>query len=150
MRKTAMFWMLAGLAACVPENDPVVVTDSPDLEQRAAWQATLAGTAAFPAVAGSAQIADFGPYFDATLSFSGASPTTAYQWRIFPGTCATPGATQFGPVQAYPNVTTNASGAAQLTRTISGPLDLAGAYNVRVSTVATPVRIVACGNLARS
>ena len=150
MRKSAMFCLVSGLAACVPSNDPVVVTDSPELEQRATWQATLAGTAAFPAVTGSTQIADFGPYFNATIAVSGASAASAYQWRIFPGTCAAPGTTQFGPVQAYPNITTNASGAAELTRTIAGPLDLAGAYNVRVSTVATPVRIVACGDLARS
>lgn len=149
MRKSAMFWLLSGLAACVPSDDPIVVTES-ELELRATWQATLAGAVAFPAVTGSTQIADFGPYFNTTFTLSGASAATSYQWRIFPGTCAAPGTTQFGPAQAYPNITTNASGAAELTRTIAGPLDLAAAYNVRVSTVATPVRIVACGDLARS
>ena len=140
--------LLIALTACVPGNDPVTVDETPELEQRAAWQAAITGLAAFPAVRGTTQLADFGPYFDAQITLTSATASTTYQWRIFPGTCAAPGATQFGPNQAYPNLVTNAAGAAQLSRTISGPLNLTGAYNVRVSTVAAPVTIVACGDLA--
>jgi hypothetical protein len=98
-------------------------------------------------VSGTTAIADFGPYFDLQLDIANAAPSTVYSWRIFPGTCAAPGATQFGPVQAYPNLTSNSAGTVQIKRTLSGPLNLNGAYNVRVSTVAAPVRIAACGDL---
>ena len=146
MRKIVILAVV--LAGCVPGNDPVTVTEPGQLEQRASWQAAITGVAAFANVRGTTQLADFGPYFDAQMSITSAAPSTSYQWRIFPGTCAAPGATQFGPAQAYPNLVTNAAGSATIARTISGPLNLTGAYNVRVSTVATPVTIVACGNLA--
>ncbi len=107
----------------------------------------MVGVGTFAAVRGSAQIADYGPYFDMQISVTSAAASATYQWRIFPGTCAAPGATQYGPAQAYPNLVTNASGAAQAARTISGPLTLTATYNVRVSTVAAPVTVVACGNL---
>src|SRR5262245_51101752 len=145
-RAAMMFAALALVAAC-ESNDPVVVTRSPVLPERAHWQATLTGTAAFPAVRGATEIKDFGPYFDLQISVNSAAATTQYQWRLFPGTCTTPGATFYGPVQAYPNLLTNATGAAQQSRTIVGPLNLTGAYNIRVSTTTTPVSIVACGNL---
>jgi hypothetical protein len=136
---------LSVLTAC--SDDPVVVTDAPRLNERAHWQAALTGTAAFPAVRGTATIADYSSYFDLQIAITSAAATTPYQWRLYPGTCAAPEAVFYGPVQAYPNLLTNASGAAQLSRTIVGPLNLTGSYNIRVSTVATPVSIVACGNL---
>jgi hypothetical protein len=137
----AAMGLVAGLLpGCESAQDPVVVTDAPELQQRAAWQANLSGIAA-----GTVQIADYGPYFNLQLTLN-ASPSTSYQWRIYLGTCAAPGV-QFGPNQAYPNLLTSGSGAAQLMRTISGPLLLEGSYNVRISTVASPVTIVACGNL---
>jgi hypothetical protein len=146
MRNIAGALALLGLLACVPENDPVTVSEAGDLTQRATWSASLTALPTFT-VSGTTAIADFGPYFDLQLDIANAAPSTAYSWRIFPGTCAAPGATQFGPVQAYPNLTSNAAGVVQVKRTLSGPLNLSATYNIRVSTVATPVRIVACGDL---
>src|SRR5262245_20247013 len=125
---------LALLAAC-GSNDPVVVTQTPVLPERAHWQATLTGTAAFPAVRGTTEIKDYGPYFDLQIAVNSAAAATQYQWRLFPGTCATPGPTFYGPSQAYPNLLTNATGTAQTSRTIAGPLSLTGTYNIRVSTI---------------
>jgi len=147
MRKVVPMLALLLLVGCKLADDPVVVNQTPALAQRAMWRGNLTGQTGFTAVGGTAEAADYGPYFNMQIAISNAAPATSYQWRIYPGTCAAPGATQFGPVQAYPNLVTGANGSAQLTRTISGPLDLTAAYNVRVSTVATPVRIVACGNL---
>jgi hypothetical protein len=138
--KTAAL-LVAALSACTAPEEAAVVTGPGGLNLRATWQANLSGAAN-----GSGQLADYGAYFDAELTFSGGAAGTAYQWRIFNGTCAAPGL-QFGPNQAYPNVTTNGSGTAQVERTVSGPLNLTAPYNVRVSTVAAPVTIVACGDL---
>ncbi len=149
MRRIIPLLALLGLVTCNLADDPVVVDGPAPLAQRALWRGSLTGQPGFTTVAGTSEAADFGPYFNMQIAVTNASPATSYQWRIYPGTCAAPGATQFGPVQAYPNLLTNASGSVQLARTISGPLNLDGAYNVRVSTVATPVRVVACGDLRR-
>jgi hypothetical protein len=147
MRKIMSLVALLGLISCGPDNDPVTVTTPGNLTQRAMWQASLVGVGNFAAVRGTTQAADYGPYFDMTISVTNATAGATLQWRIFPGTCAAPGATQYGPAQAYPNLVIAAGGTATVTRTISGPLTLEGTYNVRVSTVAAPVTIVACGNL---
>src|SRR5262245_32674202 len=86
LRAALMFAALALVAAC-ESNDPVVVTRSPVLPERAHWQAALTGTAAFPAVRGATEIKDFGPYFDLQISVNSAAATTLYQWRLYPGTC---------------------------------------------------------------
>lgn len=146
MRKLNPLWVLLCAAACDLSQDPVVVEEAPNLEQRAVWTATLTGTPNYSGVNGTVTIRDFGSYLEAEASITGAPPGMALQWRIYNGTCAQPAA-QFGPNQAYPNLTTDGAGAVSITRTLAGGLLLDWQYNVRVSTVATPVRIVACGDL---
>ena len=134
--------------ACAPENDPVTVTEPGDLDVRATWQANVVGRPALPNARATTQLVDYGPYFNASLSVTAANPSSTYAWRIWPGTCATPvGTLQYGPVQAYPNFTTNSSGAASVTRTISGPLNLSGTYHVRIMPSNALTNIVACGDL---
>ena len=147
MRKFIVAMTIA-LSACLPENDPVSVTEPGDLELRTTWQASVVGRPALPNARGTLQLADFGPYFDAQLSVTAAAASTTYAWRIWPGTCAAPvGTVQYGPTQAYPNFTTNASGAATVTRTIAGPLNLSGVYHIRVTPSTAATTILACGDL---
>ena len=134
--------------ACAPENDPVTVTEPGDLDVRATWQANVVGRPALPNARATVQLEDYGAYFNTNLSLTAANASSTYAWRIWPGTCAAPvGTVQYGPVQAYPNITTNASGAASVTRTISGPLSLTGTYHVRVMPSNALTNIVACGDL---
>ena len=146
MRRIMSLVALLGVISCSSDNEPVTVNTPGNLTQRATWQSSLVGVGNFAAVRGTTQAADYGPYFDMQISLTNATAGATYQWRIFPGTCAAPGATQYGPAQAYPNMVIAAGGTAAVTRTISGPLTLSASYNVRVSTVAAPVTIVACGN----
>jgi len=147
MRNILPFLVLAGVAACSLAEDAVTITEAPDLEQSAVWNGSLTGSNG--GISGTATIAEYRAYFNASVTLAGAAANTAYQWRIFAGTCATPGA-QFGPAQAYPDVTTNGSGAASIERLLAGALIAESEYNVRFSTVATTPVIVACGNLTRS
>src|SRR5688572_28694586 len=110
MPKVVPILVLLGLVGCKLADDPVTVESPPVLEQRAVWRASLAGQTGFTAVSGTVEATDFGPYFNLQIAVSNAAPATSYVWRIYPGTCAAPGATQFGPVQAYPNLLTSASG----------------------------------------
>jgi hypothetical protein len=147
MKKIIVAVALA-VCACTPENEAFTVTEPGDIDQRATWQANVVGRPALPNARGTVQLADYGAYFNANLSLTSANPSSTYAWRIWPGTCAAPvGTVQYGPVQAYPNVTTNSSGAASVTRTISGPLNLSGTYHVRVMPSNALTNIVACGDL---
>jgi hypothetical protein len=132
---------------------------------RANWSATIAalGTAA---PSGTLTIAEFlGSHFDATTSITGGRPNTAYQWRIFRGDCATntaaanatapTGLLLYGTIQAYPDLTTNATGAATISRAMAGALDSLTAYSVRVrlgqsATNWNGTSPLSCGNLQRS
>ena len=147
MKKIIVAIALVALA-CAPDNDPVTVTEPGDLDVRATWQANVVGRPPLPNARATAELADYGPYFDANLSLTAANASSTYAWRIWPGTCAAPvGTVQFGTVQAYPNITTNASGAASVTRTISGPLNLSGTYHIRIMPSNALTNIVACGDL---
>ena len=156
--------LVAPLAAC-DEGNPAEVRDTPQtFPLRANWSASAAPVNPATVRATLAVKEYLGFRMEATLSLTGA-PNTAYQWRIFRGDCATTavaanntaptGLLLFSTVQAYPNVTTNASGAATVTTTIAGALDSLTAYSVRVrvaqtSTAWNGTSPVACGNLHRS
>jgi hypothetical protein len=157
--------LLAIMAACELSTEPEVRENATEFPLRANWSATLApvGTAA---VIGNLTIAEYlGSHFDATASITGGRANTAYQWRIFRGDCATntaapnaqspTGLLLYGTIQAYPDLTTDASGAATVSRAMAGALDSLTAYSVRVrlgqsATNWNGTNPLACGNLQRS
>lgn len=153
------------LAACVEGNPAEVREDAPTFPVRASWNASAApvGSAALRATLAVREY--LGSRLEVTLSLTGGAPNTAYQWRIVRGDCATTaqatnataptGLWTFATAESYPNVTTDASGAATITRAIAGALDSVTAYSVRVRVAPTTTTWhgttpLACGNLARS
>ncbi len=165
MRNQVAVLLLLSLIACDSGVDPEVKGSGTSFPLRANWSATAApvGTST---VRTTLTIKEYlGSHMDANASLTGGAANTAYQWRIFRGDCATTavaasnttptGLLLFSTIQAYPDLTTNASGTVTLTRVIAGALDSLTAYSVRlrVATAATNwngTSPVACGNLQRS
>ncbi|MGH7459532.1 MAG: hypothetical protein ACREMA_00710 [Longimicrobiales bacterium] len=132
---------------------------------RANWNATAApvGTGT---VRATVTIKEYlGQRLDATAALTGGAPTTAYQWRIFRGDCATTavaanntaptGLLLFATIQSYPDLTTNAAGTVTLPRVIAGALDSLTAYSVRIRVAQSATNWngtspIACGNMTRS
>ena len=157
--------LLLTLAACELSTEAETRDAGTEFPLRANWAATIApvGTAN---VRGNLAIAEYlGSHFDATASITGGAPNTAYQWRIFRGDCATTTAAPnaqsptglwlYATIQAYPDLTTNATGAASINRAMAGALDSLTAYSVRVRIGQTATNWngtnpLACGNLQRS
>ena len=151
-----------GLAAC-NSTDPAKITATGETFPVVAnWTATAAPTA--PAtVTGALNLQQhLGYHMDATFAVTGP-PNGVFQWRIFyGGNCAVNAAATnatsangvftFSSVQAYPDITLDATGHATVKTTIAGWLDSLSAYSVRIRPTATTsfngVTPAACGNLA--
>jgi hypothetical protein len=163
-RRATALLSLAALAGCSEGNPAEVRDDAPTFPVRASWSssATPVGTGTVRATLAAKEY--LGSRIETTLTLTGA-PNTSYQWRIFRGDCATTavaanntaptGLLVFSTVQSYPDVTTNASGTATVTRTIAGSLDSLTAYSVRVRVAQSATNWngtspVACGNLQRT
>jgi hypothetical protein len=158
--------LVLGLAACDLSTEADSRDSGDEFPVRANWSASVApvGTAT---VRGTLAIEEFlGSRFIANTSITGGRPNTAYQWRLFRGDCATTevaanntaptGLLLYGTVQAYPDLTTDATGAASVNdRAMAGALDSLTAYSMRVRVAAASTNWngtspVACGNLQRS
>jgi hypothetical protein len=101
-------------------------------------------------VSGTLQIQEFRAYYEASVSITNAPANDTINWRIYPGTCATPGTTVVGNSnQAFTPLVTNASGAASLSRTMAGALVGSDVYNVRIMTGTNINTTIACGALQR-
>ncbi|MEX2282915.1 MAG: hypothetical protein WEE89_10580 [Gemmatimonadota bacterium] len=158
MRKGVSFLLLLGLAACDLSSEPETRDDANEFAVRATWNATLAGIGT-ATVGGATKVTErLGSQLDAEVSLTGGLPTRAYQWRVYRGDCAATAAADlvlFSTIQAYPDLTTDATGTASLTRFLAGALDSTAAYSVRVrlgvsTTNWNGTNPIACGNLQRS
>ena len=165
MRKNWAFLLVLACAACDSSMEAEVRNRAETFPLRANWSAavTPVGTSS---VRANVTIKEYlGSHMDATAALTGGAANTAYQWRIFRGNCATTavaaqntsptGLLLFSTVQAYPDLTTAASGSVTMTRTIVGALDSLTAYSVRIrigqsSTNWNGTNPIACGNLQRS
>jgi hypothetical protein len=151
MRKSPL-WLLVALAlACeLNSTEPETRESANTLDLRGEWQAVLAPIATSQVTA-SLQVREYRAYYDAALSMTGGLPNNTYNWRIFPGSCANPGATVFGSsVQAFVPLVTDGSGAANLTRLMAGAFDSTAMCNIRIMTGTAVNTTVSCGELQRS
>jgi hypothetical protein len=162
----AVMLLAAAVAAVVGCDDPnpaEVRTSADAFPLASTWGATVSpvGTSTVRATLGVKQYLGF--HMDATIAVTGA-PNATYQWRIFKGDCsvnvaatsntANNGLVLFETIQSYPDVTTNASGAATMVRTVAGALDSLSAYSVRLrasqsATNWNGTSPIACGDLRR-
>ena len=164
MRTSSLAAALACLAACSNNTNPAEVRDDgTTFPVVATWSATSAPIA--PAtVAGALTVKQrLGYHSDVTFTVTGP-PNGVFQWRIFKRDCsvntaainntAATGLVLFSTVQAYPDVTLDATGKATVTSEIAGWLDSLTAYSVRIRPTATTgftgVNPAACGNLQYS
>lgn len=158
MRTCITLVVALSLAACDLSHEPEVRSQPNQLAQIGQWSATInpVGTGT---VRGSLTVREFGSYAEAEVSLTGGLPTRAYQWRIFRGSCAATAAAELGlhaAIQSYPDLVTNASGAASATPLLGGALNSpAGVYSIRVrlgqsTTNWNGTSPIACGDLRRS
>ena len=162
----AFLSLIVALAACEGRSPAEVRRKAEEFPLRATWTAAVTpiGSATLQT---SLTIREyFGSHMEAVVNVTGGAPNASYQWRIFRGgdcsvNVAATNATSgnglflFATIQSYPDLVTDATGAATLTRTIAGSLDPLGAYSVRIrpaqqATNWNGLTPVACGNLRPS
>jgi Cu/Zn superoxide dismutase len=138
MRGLALSLILATTAACSGS-----VTSPPPGE----WTATLAPTAGFPGVSGTATATTTATQTTVTATLSGAAPGSVHPWHIHFGTCVNDQGI-VGGAAAYPHLEVDAAGNATATATINFRLQPGTPYmvNVHASPQDLPT-IVACGGL---
>jgi hypothetical protein len=167
IRRLSLFLALVlTLAACDKPGPAEVRSDGEEFPLRATWSAAVTPVGSATIQASLTINENLGSHMQAVVNVTGGAPNATYQWRIYRGgncsvnvaatsNTAGDGLVIFATTQSYPDLVTNASGAATMTRTIAGSLDPLGAYSVRVrvaqsSTNWNGVNPIACGNLQRS
>jgi hypothetical protein len=165
-RVSALLALVLASAACDKPAPAEVRADGEEFSVRANWSAAVVPTGTATLQASITITEYFGSRLEAVVNVTGGAPNTSYQWRIYrfgdcsvnvAGTSNTSGngIRLFATVESYPDLVTDATGAATLTRTIAGTFDPLGAYSVRVrpsqsATNWNGLSPIACGNLQGS
>ena len=165
-RASALLPLIVALTACDQRSPAEVRTNAQEFPLRANWSAAVAPVGS-GTVQASVTVNEYhGFRMEVTVNVTGGAPNARYQWRIFRGgdcsvnvaaTSATAGngLFLFATIQSYPDLVTDGTGAASLTRTIAGTLDPQRPYSIRIRPAQTATNWnglspVACGNLQPS
>ncbi|HET9984397.1 MAG TPA: hypothetical protein VFQ38_12445 [Longimicrobiales bacterium] len=156
MRNPMPFLLLCALAACDFRAPADVVEQARTFPLRAEWTASIAPVGGAGTVTGSVNLKEYaGSQIDAEATIAGALPGRAYQWRIFRGSCTATAAADlvlFSTLQAYPDITTDPSGAGKASALLAGALDPGAGYSLRVRLAVAQTNWngtapLACGDL---
>jgi hypothetical protein len=140
MRARSLWLLLAGLAVSSTGCGITEPQQAPG-----AWDVTIVGHEAYPALEGTAGVASQFGSTTAAVRVSGYT-NVVFTWRLHRGTCAAPGSA-IGVQDRYPELNLGAGGTAEVTAIINQMLERDGEYSLLVRDTAGAV--AGCGDLRK-